>query len=329
MTPQLLVSIFGGTVIPPCSCLIPGPGHSRRDRSLSVRIDPGHPRGYLVDSKAGDPWQECVDYIEAGLGRPGWKPGERRDLVERVRTPQQIEAARQREEEADVTAERMFEAAMRTWAETASLRGSLAEIYLRHRLGRDVPDAVFRGGHLRFHPGCVFRLEDGPSGEKRTVRLPSMVALMTDPVTGERRGIHRTALRLDGKGKSDHPELQGGQKRWLGYGKGAVIRLCADEEVTLGLGLSEGIENGLSAMVAGFRPVWAAGSADNMRRFPVLAGVEALTLFGDPKPDSKGRFPGRLAAEEVGQRWADAGREAEAVYPTTADDWNDALRGAA
>src|SRR5687768_9282981 len=48
--------------------LAPGPGHSRADRSLSVRIEPTAPDGFIVHSFAGDPPLACRDYVRASLG---------------------------------------------------------------------------------------------------------------------------------------------------------------------------------------------------------------------------------------------------------------------
>src|SRR5580704_6128701 len=49
----------------------PGPGHSARDRSLSVRISPSSPDGFVAFSHAGDAWQACRDHIRARLGSTG------------------------------------------------------------------------------------------------------------------------------------------------------------------------------------------------------------------------------------------------------------------
>src|SRR6202021_1704020 len=35
----------------------PGPGHSRKDRSLSVRLSPSAPDGFIVFSHADDDWR--------------------------------------------------------------------------------------------------------------------------------------------------------------------------------------------------------------------------------------------------------------------------------
>ncbi|WP_336492107.1 toprim domain-containing protein [Methylobacterium nigriterrae] len=52
----------------------PGPGHSRRDKSLTVFVDPKEPDGFTVHSHAGDDWQMCRDYVRERLGLPKWQP---------------------------------------------------------------------------------------------------------------------------------------------------------------------------------------------------------------------------------------------------------------
>ena len=53
----------------------PGPNHSRRDRSLSVWIEPDAPDGFRVYSHAGDDALVCKDYIRAQLGMSPWRAG--------------------------------------------------------------------------------------------------------------------------------------------------------------------------------------------------------------------------------------------------------------
>ena len=48
----------------------PGPGHSRKDRSLSVRLSPSAPDGFIVFSHAGDDWRESRDYVRERMGLP-------------------------------------------------------------------------------------------------------------------------------------------------------------------------------------------------------------------------------------------------------------------
>jgi hypothetical protein len=52
----------------------PGPGHSVRDRSLSVTPSVTAPNGFLVNSFAGDDPLVCLDYIRAKLGLPEFSP---------------------------------------------------------------------------------------------------------------------------------------------------------------------------------------------------------------------------------------------------------------
>jgi hypothetical protein len=55
--------------------LAPGPGHRRFDRSLSIRIEPGAPDGFLCHSFAGDDPIVCKNHVRQRLGLPEWKPG--------------------------------------------------------------------------------------------------------------------------------------------------------------------------------------------------------------------------------------------------------------
>ena len=49
----------------------PGPGHSKRDRSLIVWLDPNAPNGFRVHSFADDPIA-CRDYVSDALGFEPW-----------------------------------------------------------------------------------------------------------------------------------------------------------------------------------------------------------------------------------------------------------------
>jgi len=56
----------------------PGPGHSRKDRSLGVKPDMGAPDGFVVNSYCGDAWDACRDYVRERLGISRWQPGQAR-----------------------------------------------------------------------------------------------------------------------------------------------------------------------------------------------------------------------------------------------------------
>ena len=86
-------------------------------------------------------------------------------------------------------------------------------------------------------------------------------------------------------------------------GKAGVIRLSPDDQVAWGLGITEGIEDALAVLLSGWSPVWAATSAGSISRFPILAGIESLTLFADADA------PGIAAAEACAERWLAEGRD--------------------
>jgi putative DNA primase/helicase len=191
--------------------------------------------------------------------------------------------------------------ALRIWAGADDPPGTLVERYLESR-GLALPDDAFEV--LRFHR----RLQ---CGERRSA---GMVALLRDLATDKPCGIHRTFLAQDGSRLG---------KRMLGRVRGAAIKLCADDEVTTGLGVAEGIETA-SIMSTGWRPIWVLGSANAIRRLPVLSGVDALTIFADH--DETG--VGEAAADTCAAAWSNAGREVTIAVPNVpGDDFNDCLIG--
>ena len=52
----------------------PGPGHSPKDRSLSVLVDPSASDGFVVYSFSGDDPIRCKDHVRSKLGLPQWQP---------------------------------------------------------------------------------------------------------------------------------------------------------------------------------------------------------------------------------------------------------------
>jgi putative DNA primase/helicase len=243
---------LGGDVAGRNGILCPGPGHSRRDRSLSVTLTES---GFLVHSFAGDDFRECRDHVKAALGISDGRP----PIPVNDNTPH-VDPDRLRKQQD----------ALSIWSRSVPIVGTLAETYFRSR------GLTYQGDALRYYRGGR-----------------AMVALMTDAITGEPCGIHRTFLDRDGR-KVD--------RRMLGRAGGALVRLSADEDVITGLAIAEGIE---TALAAPYRPIWATLSANTMERFQVLSGIEALTIFADN--DVSGA--GQRAAQSCAERWHAAGRE--------------------
>ena len=90
--------------------------------------------------------------------------------------------------------------------------------------------------------------------------------------------------------------------------------------MTTGLAVAEGIETALSAAIA-FTPIWSTVDKDNLSKFPVLNGIEALTIFADHEPG------GIAAANKCADRWLGAGREVRVwKSPVAGQDANDWVR---
>jgi hypothetical protein len=70
---QTLARALGGE-INGGQVLAPGPGHSTKDRSLSVKIDANAPDGFVVHSFSGDDPIVCRDHIRERLNLPAFKP---------------------------------------------------------------------------------------------------------------------------------------------------------------------------------------------------------------------------------------------------------------
>jgi 5S rRNA maturation endonuclease (ribonuclease M5) len=64
---RTIASAMGGKVERDCA-LVPGPGHSPADRSLSVKPDPSAPDGFICHSFSGDDFSLCRDYVKSKLG---------------------------------------------------------------------------------------------------------------------------------------------------------------------------------------------------------------------------------------------------------------------
>lgn len=285
LTAREAAARLGGQATTATSLVCPGPGHSPRDRSLSVRFDSAAPDGFIVHSFADDDPILCRDHVRAALGIERRFRSAAGPVRPVLGVPVGDEAGR-------------IAAALRLWDEARDVRGTLAERYLAGR-SLDVDDRARQS--LRFHP--ALRYDGGTT--------PAMVALLRDLRTDAPCGIHRTFLGPDGT-KLD--------RRMLGRARHAAIKLDPDDEVTLGLVIAEGVESALAARMLGYRPTWAVGSASAIAAFPVLPGIEALTILGEDDEANAN------AARTCAQRWIAAGEEVSLLEPIGGGDANDVLR---
>ena len=262
----------------------PGPNHGPQDRSLSIRLSARAPDGFIVYSHAGDDWQACREYVRERLGLATanfrWLDPPRRAATDRAAI-------------ADAAAKAAgTRQALALWREGVNPRGTLVEHYLNaHALTLDNDLA---GDVLRWHP-----------------RIGAMLALFRNVLTGEPQAISRTFLDRDGRKI---------ERKFLGPVSGAAIMLDRFDFVTTGLHVGEGVETCMAARQFNLRPVWALGSAAAVAAFPILGGVECLTLLKEADDASE------RAVEACAARWHAAGREVFINWPTSGKDLNDAIR---
>ena len=192
----------------------------------------------------------------------------------------------------------------RTWSHARPIRSTLAEAYLTARgLAFDDP----MGEVLRFDPR---RCRIKPDTENVFEHHAALLALVRDVRTGEPCGMHSIFLQPDG---SDRLRDSKG-KLSTGNIRGGAVMLSDFADVTMGLTIAEGVETAISVLMDDLAPVWALCGAGNLATFPVLGGVEALTIAADTG------LAGRTAAWNVTARWRQAGRETCIVAPAH-DDW--------
>jgi Toprim domain len=240
-----------------------GPGHSARDRSLSVTPSVTAPNGFLVNSFAGDDPLVCLDYIRAKLGLPEFSPERSRKRA----TGWQSEPAGQ---PAKAVTQPPDNARKSTWL--WGLREPVTEscpavLYLRQtrRYGGPIPPTL---GYLppngKHPPAMIAAFGYCDEPEPGGIDPPAVVT-----------GVHITRLTPDGgKAPEDKPKIM------LGAMSGLPIVLAPVNDGQ-GLAITEGIEDGLSVFEETGLGVWAAGSAGNMPKIAAALPpyVECTTIF--------------------------------------------------
>jgi hypothetical protein len=273
---------------------------------MSLRLSPTAPDSFLVHSFAGDNWRTCRDHVRAKLGLSSCGA-----LLERAAAPKKQTSATPDEMRRAIFVVTKISAITR---ELDPIRGFPGERYLReHRcIDTDALDDILgRTDAIGWHPSVYFNEPGHPlHGQK----LGCIVGIMTDPATAQPTGaISRTYIGPDRKKVC--------KAKTLGEG-GGVVRLLRDEDTLEGLFLAEGLETALAAAALGLKPVWATGAAGTMGKFPVLAGIECLTLIADHDTNGAGERAARVT--EAG--WLAAGRKARVILRDRTGDINDALK---
>jgi hypothetical protein len=193
------------------------------------------------------------------------------------------------------------------WSNSRPIAGTIAEKrYLRER--RDISGTL--PGTLRFKPAT----DDHPPALIAAFGLPAEPepGVLTISHTAI-AGVHLTRLLPDGSDKREREDEPA--KIMIGRSLGWPIVLAPVNDAG-GLGITEGIEDGLSVLVTGLG-IWAAGSAS---RLPALAArvpsyVNDITIFAHTDDD------GMRHAVELKRRLHARGLSAAIADPRrTSDD---------
>jgi hypothetical protein len=242
--------------------------------------------------------------IKFGCNHCTWTGGEYYDGAEGAARHRTVAAPAARASSGPTEAGRI-ERAVRLWNGGKNPSGTLAERYLNGRglaLTNDIAGRV-----VRFDGASPWKNEAAEI-EYRPVMLTVFRSIADD----RPMAVQRTLLSDDGR-KLD--------RRMLGPAGAAVIKIDDDADIGQGLHVGEGFETCLAGRQLGFRPVWALGSAGAIGKFPVLGGIDELTVFGET--DDSGD---NLAnAKACARRWTEAGREAWLLRPNIAGDLNDVV----
>ncbi len=190
------------------------------------------------------------------------------------------------------------DAARRLLSISHSMRGTLAEVYLRQRAITMFAET----SALNFHPRCYHRPDN--SGPKEI--WPAMIAAVTD-LSGTITGAHRTWLARDGHDKAP---LETPRKA-MGDLLGNAVRFGSADDV---MAAGEGIETVMSVRQAlPALPSAAALSAGHLQAMLFPPTLRRLYIIIDCDP------AGDAARKVLIDRAANAGIEALGLTPHGAD----------
>lgn len=203
--------------------------------------------------------------------------------------------------EPDLSPEWLRRRAVELWDSAVPIAGTPADRYLLRRAIPILPSA------LRFHPRT-------PLGRgRRAVFRPAMLAAVHEH--GRLVALQRTFLDIEEPRRAR--DLVN-PRRMLGRpGRGAVILAPATET----LGLAEGVETAVSAMILLGIPVWATLGNERLAHVAIHDTVTRLILLPDNDRS------GRTGAEKATEAHVMPGRAIETFWPPRGlNDWNDSLR---
>jgi hypothetical protein len=205
---ERIVAACGGILLDGgARALIPGPNHSHKDRSVSLRLtEEGRILIHCFSPK--DDWRDVRRALaDLGLLDDGPAAGTRGALA-----PARKFAVQPADEERTARAQRI-------WDESGPLKHTVAEAYLRRRA---IPPGLLQSEALRFHPRMT-SLDD-------RARRPALVAAITND-QGALQGVQVTLLSAHGIAKA----ALATPRRVIGKLLGGAVRIAeAHTELVIG-----------------------------------------------------------------------------------------------
>jgi hypothetical protein len=267
----------------------PAPGHSKHDRSLSIRPHRDDPDDVIIHAFAGEDWQDIkADLRSRGILLGASQPRDRRETES-----QRLRRRRLGVQRAGDEMRERRRIAEWLWSGSRNADGTAVVTYLGSRgiLVDQTPATI------RFSPACppkypcdamiaAFGIPDEP--EPGFMRVQNVA------------GIHFTLLRPDGGGKAGTDR----DKFMVGRSTGWPIVVATPGD-SLAIVIGEGIETVLSIHQETGFGAWAAGTAGRM---PELADkvpdwIECVTIAAE------GDSAGQRGAHQLADRLAVRGIE--------------------
>lgn len=296
-----LLRIFGGDLRGDC-LHAPSPGHSQRDRGMTLRLR-SDGRGVLVNTFNAS-WRQTLRFVEDELRRHGF-------VFANVRQPTAAERRAWAQAAEKAKAERQARKLTRVHdlacSGVAPEPGRPVRTYLAVRglPASTVAQAV--------NAGAIWEHYD-------EFKRPSMLAVSHD-LKGRLRALQLTKLKRDGSGKRGSAI----DRYTFGTPSGAACRLFKHSGDTLAI--AEGTETALAFYSLRGVPTWAAFGSRNLAAFEPPRTVRTLIIAADgdrADPERPGDFKGLDAAEALFARLKNRMRVVIAAAPDGLD-WLDVL----
>jgi hypothetical protein len=288
---QSIVKHLGGEWFPRHNYgLAPGPGHSKRDRSLKITPHATDKDDVVVHSFTGDDVLELKrKWREEGMLPRGGKG----NASEPYRPVKPVAAPRE-EPQDHSKAERDDRVISWLWGKSEPA-GAVVKTYFSSRRIELEPwprTIRFLPASPPKHPYPAMLVPAGMPDEP----APSVYVMPQERI----KGVHLTYLKPDGGGKAPVSP----SRRMIGNIKGSPLALIPPNDGA-GLLIAEGIETALSGHLMTGLGAWAAGSASFL---PALA--DAVPPFIECVMIARERDPaGQRGADDLGQRLEERGIE--------------------